>query len=392
MTTPATSTSSNSALAFGLPVFLLALVALAVTIFDPLARFGGGLPPNEGLAIERGWTVSNGIEVQVRGEGRDPLRIAQVQVDGAYWMFKQTPDKPLNQFESAQIEIPYPWVAGDAHHITFVTSTGTTFDYSIDVARSETPFSLGTMFDLALIGLFVGFVPVALGLAALPVLRRLGREGMVFTMALTVGLLAYLLVDTLAEGLELASESASVFQTDVLVWAVAALTFALLMVIGRIGGRPTSGMALATWLAIGIGLHNFGEGLSIGSALTLGNAALGSLLIVGFTVHNLTEGVAIAAPLTRLRPSHFALFGFALIAGVPAVFGAWVGAFAFLPHWGAVFFAIAAGAILQVMVEVARFAHSLAKEGAEPLANGTAFAGFGVGVLAMYATAFLIQV
>ena len=392
MSNPTPSPKSNTSLALGFPVFLLALVALAVTMFDTLARFGAGLPPDEGLAIERGWTVDTGINVQVRGEGRDPVQIAQVQVDGAYWMFKQTPDKPLDQFDSAQIEIPYPWVAGEAHHITFVTSTGTTFEYSIDVARAETPFNLGTMFDLALIGLFVGLVPVALGLAALPVLRRLGTEGMVFTMALTVGLLAYLLVDTLAEGLELAGDSSGVFQTDVLVWVVAALTFALLMGIGRIGGRPAGGIALATWLAIGIGLHNFGEGLSIGSALTLGNAALGSLLIVGFTVHNLTEGVAIAAPLTRMRPRVITLAGFAIIAGLPAVFGTWVGAFAFLPHWGAIFFAIAAGAILQVMAEVARFIRSLAKEGQEPLANGTAFAGFGVGVLAMYATAFLVQV
>ena len=350
------------------------------------------LRDDEGLAIERGWTVRNGIEVQVRGEGRDPVRIAQVQVDGAYWMFKQIPDTPLGQFDSAQIEIPYPWVAGEAHHITIVTSAGTTFDYSIDVARAETPFNLGTLLDLALIGLFVGFVPVALGLAALPVLRRLGRDGMVFAMTLTVGLLAYLLVDTLAEGIELAGDASGVFQTDVLVWVVAALTFTLLMGIGKIAGRPAGGIALATWLAIGIGLHNFGEGLSIGSALTLGNAALGSLLIVGFTVHNLTEGIAIAAPLTRIRPSVMALTSLALIAGVPAVFGAWVGAFAFLPHWGAIFFAIAAGAILQVMVEVIRFIRSLAHDGEEPLTSGTAFAGFGVGVLAMYATAFLVQV
>ncbi len=383
---------SSRSLAFGFPVFLLALVALAVTLFDPLARFGIGLPDDEGLAIERGWTVRNGIEVQVRSEGRDPVRIAQVQVDGAYWMFKQIPDTPLDRFDAAQIEIPYPWVAGEAHHITFVTSTGATFDYSIDVARAETPFNLGTLLDLALIGLFVGFVPVALGLAALPVLRSLGRDGMVFVMTLTAGLLAYLLVDTLAEGIELAGDASGVFQTDVLVWVVAALTFILLMGIGKIAGRPTGGIALATWLAIGIGLHNFGEGLSIGSALTLGNAALGSLLIVGFTVHNLTEGIAIAAPLTRIRPSIMALTSLALIAGVPAVFGAWVGAFAFLPHWAAIFFAIAAGAILQVMVEVIRFIRSLAHDGEEPLTSGTGVAGFGVGVLAMYATAFLIPV
>ena len=381
-------------MAFGFPMFLLALVALAGTIFDPLARFGTGLPPDEGLAIERGTTEPNGIEVWVRGDGRDDVTIAQVQVDGAYWNFKQTPDGPLGRFENALIEIPYPWVAGDAHHLTFVTSTGTTFGYSIDVARSRTVLGLGALFDLALLGLFVGLVPVALGLAALPILRRMGTEGMVFTMALTVGLLAFLLVDTLAEGLELASEAAGAYQTDVLIWVIAALTFAALMAAGRIGarGRPTTGAYLALWMAIGIGLHNFGEGLSIGAALTLGNAALGSLLIVGFTVHNLTEGIAIAAPLTKRTPSIAVLVGLAALAGLPAVGGTMIGAFAVLPHWGAIFFGIAAGAILQVMVEVIRFILSLRGQTSDSLSGGTAFAGFGTGVLAMYATAFLVQI
>ncbi len=186
--------------ALGFPLFLLALVALAVTFLDPLARFGAGLPPDEGIAIERGTTGPAGIEMWVRGDGRDDTVLAQVQVDGAYWVFKQTPEGPLGQFDGARIDIPYPWVAGEAHHITLVTSTGATFDYSIEVARPATVMDLGALIDLALLGIFVGVVPVALGLAVLPVLRRMGTEGIVFAMALTVGLLAYLLVDTMAEG------------------------------------------------------------------------------------------------------------------------------------------------------------------------------------------------
>ena len=178
---------------------------------------------------------------------------------------------------------------------------------------------------------------------------------------------------------------------------IAAITFAVLMGVGGIGGRkgssgPAGGITLAVWLALGIGLHNFGEGLSIGTALTLGNAALGSLLIVGFTVHNLTEGIAIAAPVTRKPPSLWVFAGLTALAGLPAVLGAWIGAFAFLPHWGAIFFGIAAGAILQVMVEVIRFVLALGRENTDSLSGGTAFAGFGTGVLAMYATAFLVQI
>ena len=379
-------------LQLGIPACLIVLVGLFVTLFDPLESFDTELPPDEGLKIERGTTESDGIDVWVRGNGKDPITIAQVQVDGAYWSFSQTPKGELTRFDSALIKIPYPWVDGETHHLAFVSSTGTIFDHSIEVARPSTALSLGVLGDLALLGLFVGLVPVALGLATLPLLRKMGSRGLVFSLALTVGLLAYLLVDTLAEGLELAADSAGIFQTDVLFWVVAALTFAVLMSLSRLQKKPTSGIGLATWLALGIGLHNFGEGLSIGHALILGNAALGSLLIVGFTIHNLTEGIAIAAPLTKIKPSIFIFVALSAIAGLPAIAGTWVGAFVFLPHWGAIFFGIAAGAILHVIIEVTRFIKSMKKNEYNPFSKSTSYIGFGAGILAMYATALLIQV
>ncbi|MCZ6838809.1 MAG: metal transporter [Alphaproteobacteria bacterium] len=379
-------------LAFGIPLLLLAVVALAVFALDPLAKFGAGLPPEEALVVERVSTGPDGIVARIRGDGRDPVQIAQVQVDGASWTFRQTPAGPLHRLATAQITVPYPWVAGETHHMRFVTSTGATFDYTIDVARTSPAADAATLFNLALLGLFVGIVPVALGMMTLPVLRRMGSEGIVFALALTIGLLAFLLVDTLSEGLELATDAASAFQADVAVWMAAALTFLGLTAISRRSNLPAGGAALATWLAIGIGFHNFGEGLSIGVALSFGNAALGSLLIVGFTVHNLTEGVAIVAPVTRRKVSLAMLAGWAAIAGLPAVAGAWIGAFTFVPHWGAVFFGIAAGAILQVMIEVGRTIWSMRGAGQENAPAGTAFAGFGAGVLVMYATAFLVQI
>ena len=54
-------------------------------------------------------------------------------------------------------------------------------------------------------------------------------------------------------------------------------------------------------IAIGIGLHNFGEGLAIGAAMLLGEVALSTFLIVGFTLHNTTEGLAIVAPIAKIR-------------------------------------------------------------------------------------------
>ena len=126
-------------LAFGIPLLLLAVVALAVVAFDPLAKFGAGLPPEEALVVERVTAGADGIVAQVRGDGRDPVQIAQVQVDGAYWTFEQSPAGPLHRLAAAQITVPYPWVAGETHHMRFVTSTGATFEYTIEVARTSPP-------------------------------------------------------------------------------------------------------------------------------------------------------------------------------------------------------------------------------------------------------------
>lgn len=383
---------ADKRLALAIPLLLLAAVALAVVAFDPLAKFGAGLPPEEALVVERVTAGADGIVARVRGDSRDPVQIAQVQVDGAYWAFEQKPAGPLHRLAAAQITLPYPWVAGESHHLRFVTSTGTTFDYTYDVARAAPSSDSATLFSLALLGLFVGVVPIALGMMTLPLLRRLGNDGIVFAMALTIGLLAFLLVDTLSEGLAMAADAASAFKGDIAVWLAAALTFLGMTAISRRSNLPASGGALATWLALGIGLHNFGEGLSIGVALSFGNAALGSLLIVGFTIHNLTEGVAIVTPVARRNVSLLMLAGWAALAGLPAVAGAWIGAFTLAPQWGAVFFGIAAGAIAQVMVEVGRTIWSPRGDGRKNAPTGTAFAGFGTGVLVMYATAFLVQV
>ena len=68
-------------------------------------------------------------------------------------------------------------------------------------------------------------------------------------------------------------------------------------------GSSVEGKRVSNKIATGIGLHNFGEGLAIGSAFAVGEAALGTFLIIGFTLHNITEGVGIAAPLLKDRPT-----------------------------------------------------------------------------------------
>ncbi|HET6518865.1 MAG TPA: hypothetical protein VFG47_03485, partial [Geminicoccaceae bacterium] len=271
------------------PMALLALLAGAFLTLRPLDRLTSGAPPIESLTVERAALGPDGIRLRVRAGGSAPLSIAQVQVDGAYWAFTQTPPGPLGRLESARIDVPYPWVAGETHHLVLLTSTGLAFEHTIDVALPTPALSANDLAAYGAVGLFVGVVPVALGLMFFPALRGLGRRGLEFVLALTVGLLVFLLLDTLEEGLELAALAAATFQATALVWLAALLTFLALLAVGRRGGRAPEGVALAAFIALGIGLHNLGEGLAIGASFAAGEAALASFLVVGFTLHNVTE-------------------------------------------------------------------------------------------------------
>ena len=154
--------------------------------------------------------------------------------------------------------------------------------------------------------------------------------------------------------------------------------------------EPQSGLAISGPIALGIGLHNLGEGLAIGAAFALGEVALGVFLIIGFTLHNVTEGIGIAAPLVRERPrlAHFA--GLAALAGTPAILGTWIGAFVYSPFWATIFLAIGIGAIAQVVVEVARLIMRGAARREEPALNWATLGGATAGIAIMYATAILV--
>lgn len=373
------------------PVVALAVLVGTFLATDPLAPLSGDVPPIEEVTVERTTLDANGITLWIRADGSEPVAIAQVQVDGAYWRFEQRPPGPLARLQQAQLHIFYPWVEGETHHVTLVTRTGLTFEHTIDVAVPSPALDLGRLLAFALLGIYVGVVPVTLGLLFYPWLRTLGRRGLQFLLALTLGLLAFLLIDTLQEGLELAAGAAGAFQAPTAVWLAAALSFLVLLAIGRRRGTP-EGMALATFLALGIGLHNLGEGLAIGAAFAVGEAALGSFLVVGFTLHNVTEGIGIAAPLTRRRTGLLAFAGLAALAGGPAILGTWIGAFAFSPQAAAVFLGIGAGAILQVMVEVTSYLMRTTTGDAERWLTGANLAGFALGLAIMYGTAFLVTI
>lgn len=374
-----------------IPFLVLAAAIAWLYGTNPLRNFENGAPPVENLTYERTILDNGGLRLLVRAGGSEPLKIAQVQVDAAYWQFTLDPPGPLARGNSAWVSIPFPWVLGEAHRVTVVTSTGTTFEHEIPVAVPTPEVTSGSLLSQGILGAFVGILPVAIGLMFYPALRGAGPGAIRFLLAITVGLLAFLLVDAIAEAFELAGESAPVFQGGAMVVFAAAASFLLLMAVSRRGGRP-SGIALATYIAIGIGLHNLGEGLAIGGAFAAGSAGLGAFLVMGFTLHNITEGIGIAAPLLKIRPTFRQFVLLTLIAGGPAVLGMWIGSLAYAPHWSALALAIGAGAILQVIIEVTLFMLRNDESRVETLFSKAVMGGLALGITVMYVTAMLVKI
>lgn len=374
-----------------LPVAVLALAIVWLLQTNPLQGFKNGAPPVENLTIERTILDHNGLRLLVRAGGSEPMTVAQVQVDAAYWEFSQEPQGPIARGDTAWISLPFPWVLGEAHNVTLVTNTGATFDHEIAVAVPTPVATSGSLWSQAILGAFVGILPVAIGLMCYPALRDAGQRTMIFLLALTVGLLAFLLVDTMVEALEFANASAPIFQGSVMVLLTAVASFLLLMAVGRRSGTPT-GLALATFIALGIGLHNFGEGLAIGAAFAAGSAGLGTFLVLGFTLHNITEGIGIAAPILKVKPSLLSFVGLALLAGGPAVVGIWTGSLAYAPQWTAIALAVGAGAITQVVVEVCGLMARSNGQGIKALVAPASFGGMAAGVAFMYITAMLVKI
>jgi zinc transporter ZupT len=375
-----------------LPLLLLAALVAGFLALDPLRTFSGAFPPLEELSVQRVIFPEPGlIRLEVINGGPDPVTIAQVMVDDAYWQHAISPGNTLDRLESAVIDVPYPWVDGEPLPINLITATGVTFPAEVDVSVESPAMDGRTLLAYALLGVYVGVIPVALGMLWYPFMRRVDRKWMNAVLALTIGLLVFLFVDTLLEALELAAAAPGVFQGVPVVIFGMLLSLGVLLAVGRRGGEQRP-IRVAALIALGIGLHNFGEGLAIGAAFATGAAALGSFLVVGFTLHNVTEGVGIVAPLTRTeRPPLRTFVLLALLAGAPAILGTWVGGLAFSPLLAALFLGIGAGAIAQVIWEVGKLLWRDAQRAGQPALSWLNFAGLAAGIAIMYVTAFLVK-
>jgi zinc transporter, ZIP family len=376
-----------------LGVVPLLLIAAALAAFALLGGPGLGERrgvPAEEIAVERTKLTPGVIELTVRNDGPDAVAIAQAVVNDAFVEFTGA-DEPIGRLESAVLRLEQPWVEGEAYEIALLTSTGGTIAHEIPVAVATPPNDLSFFGLMALLGIYVGVIPIALGMLWLPWIRRIPAAWVRAVIALTVGLLAFLAIDATLEGFELAGEGSQAFGGAALVLLGGLVAYLLLSGVSewlRARQAQASGGSLALLIATGIGLHNLGEGVAIGSAYTVGALALGAFLVVGFALHNTTEGLAIVAPIAQDRPSARRLATRGLIAGAPAVLGAWIGAAAFNASLAAFLFGFGAGAIVQVIVQLAP---SLRDEGGRTL-HPRAVAGLLAGLALMFATGLLVSV
>ncbi len=377
-------------LLFGIPLLLLGLLSLVVLKGGTLSSLARGFPPVEELTIERARLEPGKITVEVVNGGPDPVTVAQIMVDDAFWTHTMTPGRTVSRLGRATIEIPYPWVEGEPHRIVLVSSNGIAFEHEIAVATATPQPDARYYFGFTLVGLYVGVLPVAIGLLWLPFLRQLDRRWIHFALALTGGLLVFLAAEALHEALETAERVAGAFQGIGLVALSALGTWLLLQAVSGSGKREAGSaerMRLAFLIATGIGLHNLGEGLAIGAAYTQGAVALGAFLIVGFMIHNTTEGLGIVAPIARDQPSLGTLALAGLIAGGPTIVGAWVGGLAYSPVLATVCFGVGVGAILQVVGVLYRVVR---RETEGPVWTPLNAMGVAAGLIVMYSTGLLV--
>ena len=389
--------SSNSSkikvIASGLIPFLF-VILLMVYIFGPgaeLLDFGIILPE---ITIEKIDFIDSEIQATVRNTGHIPVEIVMADINDRIQPAAVEPDRFLERFETTLVRIPFEWNEAEPYTIGITVEDGTRFEKEIEAAAPALELSLDLAIFFAIIGTYVGIIPVMIGLLWLPFIKRISKQKYHFFLALTVGLLLFLAIDSIEEAIEISNENlADSFNGTLLITTVTVLSFLGLYYSGNKlvekagSSKFTKPVAIALMISIGIGLHNFGEGLAIGAALGMGSIAFSTFLIIGFALHNTTEGIAIAAPMSRGKLMIGKLAAMGIIAGSPAIFGAWIGGFVYSPFTSVIFLAIGAGAIFQVIVVIMKW---IQEENDQNLSTIAVVSGIAVGMLVMYLTSILV--
>lgn len=386
----ANTSKAKIVLAGVIPVIILAaMVAYLLGPGSDLLDLGVTLPE---ITIEQIHFVDSEIQVIVRNTGPIDVSIAQADVNDRIHPAAIEPDKHLARFETALVRIPFDWNEAEPYEIGVTVDDGTRFAKSVEAAAPAMKPSTELVSYFAVIGTYVGIIPVMIGLLWFPFIAKLSQPKYKFFLAVTVGLLLFLGIDAIEEGLEISSERlAATFNGQLLVATVVVGSFIGLYytsekLVSRASGAITKSVAIALMVSIGIGLHNLGEGLAIGAAIGLGEVALSTFLIIGFTIHNTTEGLAIAAPMARQKPMIAKLVAMGMIAGAPAIFGAWIGGFEYSPIAAIIFLSIGAGAIFQVVVSIMGWI----RQDEKGFISAPTAAGIAVGMIVMYLTSIFV--
>ena len=374
------------------PLILLAIViAFLLGPGTNFFEFGLVLPE---IHIEQIDFIDGEIQVIVRNTGPLDVNITVADVNDRIQPAAIEPDNHLTKFETALVRIPYDWNEGQPYSIGLTTDDGTRFEKSVDAATLRLEANAELIGYLGLIGFLIGIVPIMIGLLWFSFIQKLGTSRYQFFLAFTVGLLLFLAFDAIEEAIEISQNHLSdIFNGQLLIMTVTILSFLILFSIGNSlikkaqFSKISKPLVISLMISIGIGFHNFGEGLAVGAAIALGQAALSTFLIVGFAIHNTTEGFAIAAPMARTKSMVLRLVCLGLVAGTPAIFGTWIGGFSYSPFATVIFLAIGAGAIFQVIVSIIQY---MREENQNTISNASIISGIGLGLFVMYLTSIFI--
>jgi len=385
------SQSSKIVVSAVAPIALLTILILFLLGSGPsFLQFGTVLPE---IYLEKIDFVDSEIHVTVRNTGPIDVNVVVADVNDRIQPAAIEPDNHLTRFETALVRIPYDWNEGQPYAIGLTTNDGTRFEKVVDAAFPALQPNGELIGYFALIGAYVGIIPVMIGLLWLPFIKKLSQNKYQFFLAFTIGLLLFLAFDSLEEAFEIAQNNLDdSFNGALLIGTVTILTFfGLYFISSQLltktrFSRISAPVSISLMVAIGIGFHNLGEGLAIGAAVGLGNLALSTFLIVGFAIHNTTEGFAIVAPLSKTKSIIPKLVGMGLIAGTPAIFGAWIGGFFFSPFSAIIFLAIGAGAIFQVIISIILWQ----RRENNFLSSWPLMLGISLGLLVMYLTSIFI--